>query len=316
MLNSAAIDVVGAGLTAAERTTGHLWRADSRLRGLLAAAGDAGVPDVASVGAELAGHGITHVTDATADLDEAAIELLNSLVPQHLFTLAETGSGPRKIVLADHELISLSTLTAQIRKIHGGGRPVAIHSVTAATLAIAIAALNQSGSIIGDRIEHAAICDDMAAEQLAQLNVTVITQPSIIARNGRRFREEAPASEHGLLWRYGGLMRAGVTVSASSDAPYGDADPWRTIGSATRRGRESVSPQSVLQSMLSHPQSPGGPARRLGIGSPADLCVLQQPLDVALDGMQEYDHVGVAATFISGELVHANAGILTRQDVN
>ena len=75
-LNSPAVDLVGAGLTADERRTGQIWRADDRLASLLADLGESPVGDVAVVGERFASFGVTALTDATpgldADFDRAA----------------------------------------------------------------------------------------------------------------------------------------------------------------------------------------------------------------------------------------------------
>ena len=54
--------------------TGRLWRADAWLRSRLPGSGP---PGLAGVGAALLRHGITAVTDATPDLDAAAIAAIS-----------------------------------------------------------------------------------------------------------------------------------------------------------------------------------------------------------------------------------------------
>jgi predicted amidohydrolase YtcJ len=303
-LNSAAIEVIGAGLTVEERESGQVWRGDDRLRALLSAAGQASPPDLPALSRKLAALGVTHVTDATPDLDATAHELLTNSLDQRLVALSEIGTGPRKILLADHARPDFDALVGNIRASHDANRPVAVHTVTATTLAMTIAALRSVGTLAGDRIEHAAVCDDGAARQLAELGVVVVTQPSIFARHHKRFAAEDPRQDQGLLWRYGALVRQGVRVVASSDAPYGEVDPWQTIGQAVRREPDLLTPSSVLASMLSDPMDPGGPPRRVERGAPADLCLLTEPLDSALDNAVRACPVDVAATFIAGNPVH------------
>ena len=90
-------------------------------------------------------------------------------------------------MIADSDVPGLDDVTARIRTCHEHGRPVAIHSVTALSMALSIAAFSAAGVMAGDRIEHAAVCGDSAADRLAELGVTVVTQPSIFARHGARF---------------------------------------------------------------------------------------------------------------------------------
>jgi predicted amidohydrolase YtcJ len=98
--------------------TGRLWRADDWLRTRLPRSGP---PDLTSVGARLTRLGITAVTDATPDLDSAALEAIAAAVatgalPQHVHLLGVplhlpapqgTTTGPYKIVLADSALPDL-----------------------------------------------------------------------------------------------------------------------------------------------------------------------------------------------------------------
>jgi predicted amidohydrolase YtcJ len=223
-----------------------------------------------------------------------------------VLSLAAHGNGPRKIVLHDHEPLDYDVLLSGVRDAHDAGRGVALHAVTAAALAMAVAALTEAGSHPGDRVEHAAVCDDVMATRLAELGVVVVTQPTIYARRHEQFRAESEDHERGLLWRYGGLLRAGVRVAVSSDAPYGDPDPAATIRAATtREASECVSPETVLAALLTPLEDPAGAPRTVGVGAPADLCVLQQPLDIALAGAMAGVGLPVRATFVAGRLSYA-----------
>jgi hypothetical protein len=64
--------------------------------------------------------------------------------------------------------------------------------------------------------------------------------------------------------------------------------------------REEVAAPRALQLFLGSPYRPGGPARRVALGSPADLCVLDCPLEVALT---EPSREHVRATVIAGRVI-------------
>jgi predicted amidohydrolase YtcJ len=171
------------------------------------------------------------------------------------------------------------------------GRPVAIHAVTLASLAIAVAALGAAGAIAGDRVEHAAECDDALADRLAELDVVVVTQPGLWARRGLDFRAETAAGRRSLLWRHAGLVRHGVRVAISSDAPYGPADPWQILRAAVTRvladgslggAEERVEPEAALRSLLTDPLDPAGTPRAVEPGANADLVLLDTPLRQSL----------------------------------
>lgn len=298
-LNSAALGLLAGPVSAEERCTGQFWRASARLHALL----PRGAPDeLEGVGAVLAALGVTHVTDATPDADPASLR-----VPQRVLSLARGGAGPRKIVLPDHEPIDLDSLIGAVRSAHAENRGVALHAVTAPALATAVAALNDAGVHADDRVEHAGVCDDDLAARVADLGVVVVTQPTIFWRRGASFRAEAEPHERDILWRYGGLLRAGIRVAVSSDAPYGDADPGLTMHAAATRDdpAERVAPETVLASMLCSPEDPGGSPRAVYPGGPADLCLLGTTLDVALRRAARGEGLPVASTFIAGRLVSA-----------
>jgi predicted amidohydrolase YtcJ len=222
-------------------------------------------------------------------------------LPQHVVTMDAAGRGPRKLVLTDHELPELDDVIRRIGRTHAVGRPIAVHAVSAVALALAVAAIEAAGPMPGDRIEHAAVCDDAAADRIAELGLTVVTQPSIFARHGATFWHESPPAERAWLWRYGSLLRRGIRVAMSSDAPYGDANPWSGVRAATTRyGPERVRATTALGSLFAEPDEPAGPARRVQLGAAADLCLLRGTSHEAL----RTEVAPVLATFVAGRAVH------------
>jgi predicted amidohydrolase YtcJ len=285
---------------ASGRPTGRLWRADDWLRGRLP---KRQLPALAGVGAEICGYGITAVTDATPDLEDAAITAISDamlrreLPPRvHLLGVPLGGTipgtpgltvGPYKIVLADSGMLTYPELTDLVVAAHRAGRPVAIHCVTREALVLTALVLGEVETIAGDRIEHAGVVSQEMLDGLAALRVRVVTQPGFLAVRGDDYLRDTPAAEHEDLYRCGSLMRAGVPVALSSDAPYGPADPWSVMAAAvsrrTQAGRvagagERISFRQALGAYLGAPSDPGGPARQVGVWAPADLVVLRVPL--------------------------------------
>lgn len=305
-LNAAAIQRLAGDLEPAERASGRLWRDDRRLRRLLAVNGAAESVSVAGLAAELARLGTTHVTDATADLSDSDIADLDSAIPQHLLSLAVAvpAPAPKKVLIADHEPPDLGALIAAVTSAHDDSRPVAIHAVSAVALAIAIGVLDSVGTLEGDRIEHAAVCSDDAADRIAELGVVVITQPGIWSARGSEMTARIDPSERHLLWRYGTLLDRGVRVAVSSDAPYGSGDPWNTIrAAATRDGPDRVAPDVALRSLLADPLDPGGPPRTVRRGAPADLLLLDCPLATALARLEANGAGSVRAVWCGGRWI-------------
>ena len=310
MLNSLAVALLGlagADHPGVERDrhgapTGRIWRADDWLRTRLPRTGP---PDLAAVGAALAGLGVTAVTDATPDLGPAAVAALADAVrsgalPQRVHLLgAPLGAtlpdgltaGPYKIVLADSGLPDLDDLTERIRAAHTAGRAVAVHCVTREALVLLLTALDEAGHRPGDRIEHAALVPPELIGQLARPGLRIVTQPGFLTDRGDDYLRDVPATDRPDLYRCRSLLDAGIPVALSSDAPYGPLDPWtvlaaavdrRTPAGATAGATERLDAVTALDAYLAPPHDPGGTPRRIRPGTPADLVLLDRPLAAAL----------------------------------
>jgi predicted amidohydrolase YtcJ len=280
------------------RLTGRLWRWDARLVNPAA-------PDLRAVGERLARFGITGVTDATPDLEPQALALLAAAqaagaLPQRMLLLgaplgghlpAGLQAGPYKILLRDHDLPGMDDLTDRIAAAHSSGRAVAVHCVTRESLLLTLACLTAAGVLPGDRIEHGAVVPPELYSLLAVEGLRVVTQPAFILSRGDDYLRDVDPEDQGCLYPYGSLLAADIKVAPSSDAPFGELDPWRVQAAAadrrTESGRrlgpgESVASAVSLAGYLSPLLEPGGPPRQLLAGAPADLCLLSVPLAEAL----------------------------------
>lgn len=313
----------GAEVDISGRLTGRLWRLDDWLRARLPAAAR---PDLGAVGRLLASHGITGVTDATPTDDRATFDVLAEAVLAGAlpFDVAVTGGlalvaadppaplrrGPVKVVVADHELPGLDELAAGIAQAHAAQRCVAIHCVTLEAAALCIAAWRQAGVRPGDRMEHGSVLDRPVARELAELAITVVTQPAFVRDRGDHYLQAVPTKHHDDLYRCASLAAVGIPVGGSSDAPFGDVDPWRAIGAAIDRRTangvalglmEALDARRALGLYLTSPDDPGGNPRRVAPGAAADVCVLDRPLAEALRAPAD---VRVAATIHAGVTTH------------
>ncbi|CAN5566247.1 amidohydrolase family protein [soil metagenome] len=272
--------------------TGRLWRYDDRLRPALP---DTEL-DLETLGHELASLGITSVTDATPGLETfAGVERL----PQHVTFL-----GRRKLLLRDHDLPSYDELCALIAERHGEGLSVAVHCVTRESLVLTLAALDEVGRLPGDRIEHAAVVPPDLVERLRGLRV--VTQPGFLADRGDTYLREVHPDDVPHLYRYAGLLAAGVDVVASSDAPYGPLDPWTVLRAARDRRTpagavvgvtERVAVRTTLAGYLTDAR---GVPRRVVPGAVGGLLLLAVGLDEAV---AEPAREHVRATWCRGGLV-------------
>lgn len=309
----------GVELAADGRPTGWLLRMDAWLGERVPSS----ALDLAVIGACLAAAGVTGITDATFALGPERAARLRTAVdagdlPLRVVLLGVEPDevvggwatvGPAKL-LADESLgLDPGGLAERIAAHHAAGRAVAIHAVTRAENVAAVAALTEAGALAGDRIEHGSVLPHDLDGFLAANGVTVVVQPSLVAERGDHHLAGVDADDLPILHRHASLLAAGVRVGVGSDAPVTAADPWAGIAAAsTRRTRsgevvgpaEAVDPTVALGWYLADPLDPGGRPRRVEPGAPADLCLLDRPVGVALAAASA-GHV--RATWVGGRLV-------------
>lgn len=300
ILNTAGLARIG--LT--DHPDGRLHSADPSWSVLLQRRGTS----LAGISRRLARYGVTGVTDATPDLDTGDIENLAELQRRGELRQRVHCLSPGKRILCD-DALDLDELTRWVVDRHSAGVSVAIHCVTAAQLVVAIAAFCQANVHPADRIEHAAVVPRDSVADLAELGVTVVTQPNFVAERGDEYLVDVPAAEHDQLWRVASLLEAGVPVALSTDLPFGRGDPWAAMRAAVHRttsggsvlnGAECISARRALTMFLGRPDRPARP-RAVEPGQPGELCMLTVPPPTVL---AELDADMVAATVIGGELAY------------
>lgn len=315
----------------AGRATGRLFRADTWLRERLPTAEP---PDLHSAARRLARVGITGFTDATPSNDLAQAGRLRAAqqsgcVPQRIrlmgdASLADFASDERlaidarKFLLDEPALPDLDGLVEEIAAAHRAGRGCAFHCVTRVEIHFALAALEAAGAAPGDRLEHASIAPREAIEQAKRLGVRVVTQPNFAYERGDDYRREVDARDQPDLYRVRSWLASGVPLAAGTDAPHGEADPWRAMRAAvsreTRSGEpigpaERITPEEALalfdpdrlDARTRRATGAAEPARRwIEVGQPADLCLLDAPWRDVREDLSS-DHV--AAVLCAGQLV-------------
>ncbi len=328
ILNSAALALIAPDEQAplerkAGRWTGRLYDADDWLRPRIRAQ----PPSLHDASRLLARHGVTGVTDTTHHNDAATLqgfadaqargELLQNLRAMGgaaLDTCAEiwprVQRGEHKFHLHEHELPELTELVAAIRRSHAHDRCVAFHCVTRTELVFALAALREAGVLRGDRIEHAAIAPPELVEEIAVLGLIVVTQPNFIAERGDAYLRDVDAGDQPWLYRLRGFVDAGVALASSTDAPFGEPDPWASMQAAvTRRtpsgavlgADEALTADAALRMFLSPLETPSAAARHIACGAPADLCLLDRGYSAALNDLSA---VNVRMTVIAGRTAY------------
>jgi len=327
ILNSAgiaALDIRGDAPAGAERDdtgvlTGRFWREDEWLGSRLPRTSH----DFSGLSQLAASRGVTGFTDATPGAHEVdlagyleAVE--NKTLVQRLCLMAEPGVaepeselvtlGPTKVLLDDMTLPTFDELAAQIRHAHDADRPVAVHCVTRTQSILTLAVLEQVGVHEGDRIEHGSILGVDAIATIARLGICVVTQPGFIVTRGDRFLRDVPAPSRPDLYRLGSLLAAGVVVAGSTDAPFGDPDPWvglqaaalrRTLGGQVLGPEEGVDGPTALALFTGDAAAPAR-QRTVAVGQPADLCVVEP----GTAGYAAGPGPEIRATFVAGRLIY------------
>lgn len=285
-------------------------------------------PDLSHLSAEYARCGVTAVTDTGVNngpvqwqaLRESIVrgewqqriqvmgsEQLDAQVDDPVLAL---GRGPLKLYLRESELPPLDEFIHRIAQAHRHQRAIAIHCATLVELHFALAAMDSAGAIAGDRIEHASVTDDAALERMADLGVTVVSQPHFIAERGDQYRHAVDTRDQHNLYRAAAFIERGIPFAAGSDAPYGSVNPWRAMAASVSRetetgvvmaAEERLRPEQALALFGGTLVQPGAGIAPLAVGQPADLCLLQQTweqLRPALDTAQ------VALTLCDGEIIY------------
>jgi len=301
ILNSLAM----AELDKAEPPDGRLLDSDISLRT------KSQFPDLKPLIARLLSYGITGVTEVTPSNGMAEYEnYLRAARPLRLSIMGRAELGAKqsqhlKLHYHDHDLPALESLAQEIKQAHAVGRNIAAHCVTRAELMLTLAALDLAGPVYGDRIEHAAIADDAAIEWMKKLGVIVVTQPNFITEREAAYLKDVPRDEHKNLWRLKAFADAGLKVAAGSDAPFANPNPWAAIAAAVKRPKgfegEAISPEAALALYTKPANDAGAKPRKIEIGEPADLCLLDSSW---ADARRNLTDVKVQATWVGGELVY------------
>ena len=303
------------------RFTGRLFDEDHWLRGALGGM----PPDFTLVGTRLAQRGVTGVTEISPTNDAViarhfAAERATGHLPQKVLLAGSLGLladdmvpgtalGPVKLHLHEARLPHFDNSVILMQEAHVRGRPVAIHCATEVELVFALAALDEAGTIPGDRIEHASITPDSAIAEISRLGLSVVSQPHFIAERGDTYRADVAAPDQPLLYRLGAFLEVGIPLAAGSDAPFGGIDPWQSMAAAVSRRTasgaaigpaEALTPEQALDLYLRMPDAIDR-RRTIEIGGPADLCLIDRSWKAARINLASVD---VRATWIDGRLVH------------
>jgi predicted amidohydrolase YtcJ len=173
------------------------------------------------------------------------------------FNNTETGTGPTgvKIILGQ---VSGSLYPCQdelnenVAAIHAAGLQAIIHAVEepeveAACNAIAYALRRQLRPDHRHRIEHCSVCPPSLMRRIAELGITIVTQPSFIYFNGERYLKTVAADQLGHLYAIGAMIKHDLHLGFSSDFPVSDPNPMIGIEAAVARLTDQRNPVNLSE---------------------------------------------------------------------
>lgn len=232
------------------------------------------------VSRELASFGVTHVTDATPSNDDSTLAFLQVHCPDlHVRAMggSELSEGHLKIILDDYRLPDFQEFCGMIADAHRMHRPVAIHCVSRVEVVFAVSALTEVGSLSGDRLEHAT---ELPADVVALANTLqlhIVPNPNFLYDRGDQYIQDNGPSVLDSLYPIRTMLASGIRCTGGTDAPFGDADPWRVIKAATDRrtrngavigARDAIDPEEALTLLTNR--------REIKVGIPANLVCLDR----------------------------------------
>jgi len=193
---------------------------------------------------------------------------------------------------------------------HQRGRPIAAHCVTRVELIFLLSALQAAGVVNGDRVEHASIADTDILTMIADMSVTVVTQPHFIAQRGDRYLHEVDEPDIPFLYRGRGFLDQGIGLAGGSDGPYGWIDPWASMRAAVSRktclgttmaASECLQAEQAFALFCGTLEQPAAGYRAVEEGMLADLCLMSQPWSSVLEKLDSRD---VRLTVCRGKLIY------------
>lgn len=257
------------------------------------------------VSREMASCGVTHVTDATPSNDDQSLAFLQKHCPEIRIRAMggpELSKGHRKIILDDYRLPDFREFCDLIAASHRSHRPVAIHCVSKVEVVFAVSALNEVGSLVGDRLEHATELSSDVMLMVEALRLQVVPNPNFLYTRGDQYIRDNEPEVVDSLFPVQSILARGIPCTSGTDAPFGDADPWCAIKAATDRrtrggavigSREAIDPEKALALFTADAE--------IEVGSPANLVCLDRPWSEARSRLTSSD---VLATVLEGQLTY------------
>ena len=198
----------------------------------------------------------------------------------------------------NHGLLEISPEVLQInmRRAWDAGLQPTVHAIGDAALTVALDAFQAVGA--RGWVEHAQLVSDSDLTRFGQLGVTASVQPEH-AMDDRDVADRYWAGRTGRVIPLRSLLDAGAVLRFGSDAPVAPLDPWVSMAAAVTRSRDGRQPWHPEQRVTVAEALAASTRSTVAVGQPADLVVLDGPLEPeALRTMPVY------ATLLAGQFTH------------
>ncbi|NLA36621.1 MAG: amidohydrolase [Actinobacteria bacterium] len=161
------------------------------------------------------------------------------------------------------------------------------------------------------RVEHASVLDARTIELFAEHGISCVVQPISIANERHWLADRLGAERLGRAYPYASLLRAGVNVAGSSDAPIEPTDVLAAMSAAVDRlgvaPAEALTPIEALAMYTTgsaHARMVADHQGQIAVGHAADFAVLSaDPTEVGYGALVvDATVIGGAARFLSAPL--------------
>ncbi len=215
-----------------------------------------------------------------------------------------TSSG--MLVMSQEELAEIAS------KAKKSGFQLCIHAIGGKAVDLAVRILRDTFGPEGcrhlrHRIEHASIVSEASMKEMRRLGIIASVQPRFVYSdqwaNDRLGQERL--SE---LYPFASMSRAGILLTAGSDCPVEDPNPFEGIWSAVARpGLDKKERLTVGEALVAYTKNSAYASfsenfrGTLGVGNVADMVVLDRdPYESSLESLRE---TKVVQTIIGGKVV-------------
>jgi predicted amidohydrolase YtcJ len=187
-----------------------------------------------------------------------------------------------------------------------------IHAIGDKAVDLAVQIFGQTFGVKGcrqlrHRIEHASIVSEKSKREMRRLGLIASVQPRFVYSD--QWAEDRLGPKRlSRLYPFASLARAGITLSAGSDCPVEDPDPFEGIWSAVARpGFDEAERLTVSEALTAYTKNPAYASfsekfrGTLAPGNLADIVVLNRdPYESSLKSLRE---IRVVRTIIEGRVV-------------